>query len=322
MVKVSELKPEVFINYCFKILTEENDIIVLEFILNQTLDTIKNFVKIKDQEKFCNKYLSIIEENFYNKFLQCKNTTVSIMVELIEYRNEVGIENLLNFLQKTENAKTFSLQKTGSEIIDFNDDFGVKNKYLNINVEGLTLVTKKNLLFAVYESTAFDIKTKNELLPLILKKSEIDNYLNHTLNVIQPNLKEKEKQWQNLIYCEIEDKGKLYAIMKGFSRRNQYHLLKKFYHEKFFEDFIDVKNHHSTDYVIKFFDLLNPGFIHDADILKQFICLKEKIKSDDQHEKNLPLLLAVEKVCEKIFCYLKVIEPLTNFSDFSIKKSK
>jgi len=57
------------------------------------------------------------------------------------------------------------------------------------------------------------------------------------------------------------------AYMKGWSRRQNFLELKQYYDEKFFKDFIYVKNNHSVKYAELFYQYLNPSFIISEEVI-------------------------------------------------------
>lgn len=77
------------------------------------------------------------------------------------------------------------------------------------------------------------------------------------------------------------------AYMRGFARKSQYQLLKNYFKERFFNDFVYVKNCHSEDYAAIFFKELNPSFIVSETILKKFLLLYKHIKPNEYKLKNL-----------------------------------
>ena len=56
------------------------------------------------------------------------------------------------------------------------------------------------------------------------------------------------------------------SIMRGFSRKNQFTILKTYYKKKFFEDFEFVLAYHGIDYAILFFNYINPYFQLDEKV--------------------------------------------------------
>lgn len=59
---------------------------------------------------------------------------------------------------------------------------------------------------------------------------------------------------------------KLIATMKGFARKGQHELLKKYFNDDFFEDFIYIKNFNGILYAKLFFKYVNPSFLIDDSV--------------------------------------------------------
>ncbi len=51
------------------------------------------------------------------------------------------------------------------------------------------------------------------------------------------------------------------AYMKGWARNHNYQDFQKYYDEKFFEDFVYVKDNHPVRFSEMFYQYLNPSFI-------------------------------------------------------------
>ena len=47
--------------------------------------------------------------------------------------------------------------------------------------------------------------------------------------------------------------------MKGWARKHEYELLREYFDEKFFDDFLYVVNNHTSEYAEMFFKYLNPS---------------------------------------------------------------
>lgn len=275
MVRACQLDPHKFISICFNFLQNENEIIVLEFIMFSLLNTINNFINFNDQPLFKKKYLSIIQEFFYTKFFDLKNTTVLVMLDLIDYQSQEDMEGILSFLQKLKTGP-FNLMKSQSEVIENHSDFK------NFDLEGLNLETKKRLVQSIFEADYFDIKLKNELLESILGESIDDKYFKYTLEAAQPDKQMKKTIWNNLIYSSSEKSKINEAYMKGFAPKSQYKLLKNYFKDRFFIDFADVKNNNSTEYALKFLKYIGPSFIVEDDVLSKYeYYLKSSL---DKHE--------------------------------------
>ena len=69
--------------------------------------------------------------------------------------------------------------------------------------------------------------------------------------------------------------------MKGFNRKSQFSILKNFLTNKFFDEFISVKENHSVDYTLRFLKVLSPKDIVDKDVLTKFKNLRMKIRKTD-----------------------------------------
>ena len=61
------------------------------------------------------------------------------------------------------------------------------------------------------------------------------------------------------------------AYMKGWASKRNYEEQKVYYNDKFFKDFIYVKNHHSTQYTELFYRYLNPSFVITDEVINQCI---------------------------------------------------
>jgi len=239
--------------------------------------TIRNFLVSKKQENYKRKFFEILSEFYYTKFIDMKNTTVNIMINLINYKEQEDMEMLLNFLKKLHmNTKAGSLLRSNSEIIETKDDFK------DLDLEGLSLKTKKRLVQAIFEADYFNIKLKNELWQIILGENFNDKYFKFTLEAAQPDKDKKKAIWKKLVFETGREKSKInQAYMKSFAAKSQYSLMKNYFHEKFFQDFTEVRNKHSTDYCIKFFNHLKPTFIIQDDIMTQLDKLKVSLDRSD-----------------------------------------
>ena len=82
-------------------------------------------------------------------------------------------------------------------------------------------------------------------------------------------LKKKKEYYWNLIKLRTEKLpfNEYVAIMKGFAKNGQYHLLKKYYKDKFFEDFFSIKRSNGVYYALTFFKHLNPSFIVSQEVI-------------------------------------------------------
>jgi hypothetical protein len=102
------------------------------------------------------------------------------------------------------------------------------------------------------------------------------------LNACIPDLKKKAKLWDLLVYKDEDLFNDEYeAIMQGFARKSQYSLLKQYFKDRFFDDFIYVKNNHSKDYATLFFKNLAPRFVLNENIKNKFTQLQRVIASDE-----------------------------------------
>lgn len=75
--------------------------------------------------------------------------------------------------------------------------------------------------------------------------------------------------------------------MRGFSRKNQYELLKYYFKTSFFEDFPFVLSNNGKDYAIMFFKYLNPSFLVNKNILDKFENLLSNIPETENEIKVL-----------------------------------
>lgn len=292
MVRACQLKPSLYANYCIDLIKTENDIIVIEFLLNSLNNTVKKFTPLNKQNDLKKKFLGVLQEFYYTKFIDHKTTTVNLMLELINFKDHDEMEILLNFLKKLQiKTKNSSLLRTNSEIIELKDD------YKDIDASELNLNTKKLLVKAIFEADYFNIDQKNELWQLILGESYNDKYYKYTLEAAQPDKNKKKVIWEKLVFQEGKEKSKInQAYMKGFACRSQYSLMKNYFHSKFFDDFSEVRRIHTNDYCLNFFKKLNPSFVIDDDILIQLEKLKNSLDKQDYQ-----LISEVDKGKHSIF---------------------
>jgi hypothetical protein len=143
-------------------------------------------------------------------------------------------------------------------------------------------------------------RTKNKLKENVTGVKGLKNKIELlTLEACRPNIEQKEKLWDMFVYKNSDLLDYEYeAYMRGFARKSQYQLLKNFFKDRFFTDFIYVKNYHSEDYAAIFFTQLNPSFVVSETILKKFVLLYKHIQP---HEYKLMNLLDRGKVVFNLF---------------------
>jgi hypothetical protein len=140
------------------------------------------------------------------------------------------------------------------------------------------------MLELLYESPVISEKDRMEKEKAIIKdgKLTVSPRQQKLLNACIPDLRNKEKIWELLVYKDEELFLDEYeALMIGFARRSQYTLLKKFFKHRFFVDFIYVKNNHSSDYTELFLNRLAPKFVVNEKIKHKFIQLQKSTTSRD-----------------------------------------
>lgn len=281
MVRAEKIEPSKFISFALYILESEKNNLILEVCLSFVLSVLNSYVLFSQQEKYRKQLMNILQDNFYSKFIEIKNTTVNAMLELIDFKNETDMDTLLNFLQKNDNSKKLSLLRGASEIADS------LNNYNNLDVSDLTLSTKKNLIQSIYESAYFDLTLKKHLKQIILGGVEIDDYFKYTLDAAIPDKEKKYAIWSKLVYSGNENSKINEAYMAGFARKSQYSLLKNYLKERFFSDFNDMRKNNSQGYAIKFFSHLNPSFIIEDEILEKFSSLRKDLDSDESFKNRI-----------------------------------
>jgi hypothetical protein len=141
------------------------------------------------------------------------------------------------------------------------------------------------MLKLLYESSVVSEKDRHEKEKLILnelKGFKISKIQRRLLDACIPDLKSKEKIWDLLVYKD-EDLflDEYEAMMIGFARKSQYLLLKKFFKHRFFEDFIYVKNNHSSEYALMFFKHLAPRFVVNDEIYEKFYRMQKAVNAKD-----------------------------------------
>lgn len=277
MIKTNNLKSEDYLDYVFTHLVKESDQLILEYLIKSSLSVIENYISNENKEKNEKKLLSILQEYYYLKFEDLKNTTINAMLSLISYENENDMDILLNFLQESSfKSKTPSLLRGTSEIIEN------QNNYSKININGLSLYTRKNLIQSIYESKYFNMSIKKELKGVLIRENEFEYYFKYTLEAALPDENKKEKIWNYLVYDTKYENSKINeAYMKGFLRKSQFLLMKTFISDRFYKDFLEVKSRHSTQYAIKFFKILNPCFIVSETNLEALNNLRSKFSPED-----------------------------------------
>jgi hypothetical protein len=276
MIRSGKLNASSYINFCFNLLKQETDVIVLEFVLKTLNYTIQKFVQFDKQNAYQKRLFSFIEEFYYSKFIDLKSITIEIMIDLLDYKNSSDMESILIFLQKLKFNKRISLLRSNSEVITKDTDFN------NLDLGGISLPVKKKLVKAIFKSDFFNIKRKNNLWKVILVDHFDDKYFKYTLEACQPDIEKKRRIWYHLICDMGKDKSKVNnAYINGIFCKSQYHLMPDYFETKFFEDFITMKKNHSVEYAVKFFKNLNPSFIISQDILDKFQHLMAQLEQDD-----------------------------------------
>ncbi len=141
----------------------------------------------------------------------------------------------------------------------------------NVNMEkfytaDLKYETKIKILIAIYESNISS--TEKKIFENLIVKDDKDFESEKTykciINAALPNKDRKHLLWKAFVYNDSDaslEEAKAY--MKGFMRKHQI-IVRSITKENFFEDFLYVREFHSTEYVLCFYKYLNPSvFLHD-----------------------------------------------------------
>lgn len=145
---------------------------------------------------------------------------------------------------------------------------------------------KYKILESVYESEVLSDKDKLDIEKKLLRQDSSlkkDRLERLTLEACLPDKEKKAQLWDLFVYKNREDllDFEYEAYMKGFARRSQYKLLKEYFKDKFFSDFIYVKNTQSEDYAVLFFEHLNPCFAVSKKVLEKYKALNKEIRKDE-----------------------------------------
>lgn len=277
MVRSCQLSASSYITFALSMLKNDNDLFVLDFLLSSLLQTINKFVIFEEQQEYRNEFLYILQDFYYSKFIDLKNSTILAMLELLEYKNKEDFEVMLNFLQKVDKKSLGqSLLHSESEVVPKETDF------TNFDLDGVTINTKRQLVQSIFEVDFFNINKKNEYSGYILGDNFDDKYFKYTLDAAQPSKDIKKTIWNHLVFSNCNEKSKVnISYMRGFARKSQYSLMKTYLTEKFFSDFAEVRKNHSVEYCIKFFKILNPSFVTENEVLVKFNNLRQTLDSND-----------------------------------------
>lgn len=270
MVRSCSLSVKKFQDFCFNMMDSEQDQIVLEFIIETLNHSICNYTPYEEQKKVNQKLLDFIIDNYYTKFIQIKNTTVSVLCDLIEYNDISKLNEILSLLQIMKTNKLMKLQS---------EEISSSQKLIDLDLSGVNLINRKKLLLLIFENSHLDMNLKNDYLSKILRDDELDIDFKFVLESSIPL--NKTEIWNKIVDPYTTERRSLYLKMKGFNRKSQYSILKNFLTNKFFDEFISVKENHSVDYTLRFLKVLSPKDIVDKDILTKFKNLRLKIRKTD-----------------------------------------
>ena len=225
---------------------------------------LNNFIEFKYQTLKSKMLIKLINEELYLKFDKLKTRLITTVLSLIDYKNEGDLNFLLTYLEKVKFDSNINrpikLDRGVSEIIE--------SKTCELDLEDVDQPTRMAVLEAIYRNNSLNLMKKNEYKSkLLIHKGEETKFEKYTLDASLPDRAKKEKIWDLLVLKQKNFGDHIYeAYMKGFAHKSQYHLIKDYLKDRFFTDFIFVKNNHSSDYAVKFFKYLNPSFIINEDV--------------------------------------------------------
>lgn len=318
MIREGTIDAEQFVNFTVNLLKHEIDAAVVNKALHFAIYAVNNFLIFEKSEKIKEQIFTLIREDLFNKFNDLKINLINYMIDLINFSNDKEIRFLINFLKKEKSANNNNLLRGESEILD-NVDL-----IRSFDLSYIDSKTKLRLLETIEESDVLSKEEKDQFENLILRieasntsriispnNSQIDlsksrignkndllystgNRLERlTLEACKPDRLLKEKLWAMFVYRDAELLDQEYeAYMKGFARKSQFKLLKKYFKYQFFEDFLYVKDRHGEKYAAMFFEHLNPGWLVSEKVLDGFMKMRFRIRAD---EKKLLSLLDKSK---------------------------
>jgi len=318
MIREGTIDAEQFVNFTVNLLKHEIDAAVVNKALHFAIYAVNNFLIFEKSEKIKEQIFTLIREDLFNKFNDLKINLINYMIDLINFSNDKEIRFLINFLKKEKSGNNNNLLRGESEILD-NVDL-----IRSFDLSYIDSKTKLRLLETIEESDVLSKEEKDQFENLILRieasntsriispnNSQIDisksrignkndllystgNRLERlTLEACKPDRLLKEKLWAMFVYRDAELLDQEYeAYMKGFARKSQFKLLKKYFKYQFFEDFLYVKDRHGEKYAAMFFEHLNPGWLVSEKVLDGFMKMRFRIRAD---EKKLLSLLDKSK---------------------------
>jgi hypothetical protein len=297
MIKDSHCDVDSYIQFAINLLKHERESFIVEQVIRTAIYTATHYVIFEKQDKYKETIFDLIREELFSKHKEIRKSLINFMIDLIDFSNNKQIKYLINFLSN-DDTKT-NLLRGNSEILDNINmihsfdltyvDEDTKFRLLETIEEShvLTADEKKQfeeIIIAIEVVSSRSISRANSGIDLRIKEPT-PNLLTYqkleklTLDACAPNLANKEKLWSIFVYKEANWLDEEYeASMRGFGRRSQYKLLRDFYENRFFSDFVYVKNYWGEKYAEMFFKYLSPSFIVNDKILRSFIDLARELR--------------------------------------------
>jgi len=308
MIKDGLYDPESYLEFTKNLLNHEKEYYVVVQLIQTAIYTFTHFVESSRQKTFKDSLFHIIREDLYFKHREITKTLMNFLLDLTDSNDDYSIFSIISILRKETNKQT-NLLRGDSEI--YEGEIGEDNHKTRFDLSYFDQSTKFRLLETIAESQVLTPSEKDDFEKSISQvevstsltvsransSTDIRNetniltghgYEKLTIAACRPDMKNKERLWNKFVNKEGKHmlNQEWEAEMKGFARKSQFNLLKDYFTEKFFDDFISVKENWGEEYASLFFEHLNPGFIVDEIIYKKFINLAKLIRYNEYNLQN------------------------------------
>ena len=145
MVIDGDLDPSTYNKFAVQILSRENNLMLIEFVLKTAVYNTLNYILFENQKEQKELLFNLITEHLYNQHKELKNLFVEIMADILDSTNYEEIGYLLHCL--TKQHEKLSLLRGESEILE---NFGNAKDYdlsKLSNVILLLILRKPNIKF-------------------------------------------------------------------------------------------------------------------------------------------------------------------------------
>lgn len=124
MVKDGDFDPSTYNNFAVHLLSKENDIMVIEYVLKTAIYGTLNYIIFEQQQEQKDVLFNLIIEHLYYQHKQLKNLFIESMAEILDSKNYEQVGHLLYFLKKE--PEKLSLLRGESETLE---NFAMAKEY-------------------------------------------------------------------------------------------------------------------------------------------------------------------------------------------------